>query len=140
MSAVSKWAVAGVMLGGSTVNALAISVPGNNLQGDFGANPLVTEVRLSVKTVADGCPATVRLYGQILTAKPGTVQYFLAQKGGAISGPFTLESKVTSAGKGRAEFSKEYKFLRSISTEYKILIVGNQQDDTGYWVPVTVTC
>jgi len=125
----------------SSVSAQAISVPGTNLKTNSDPNFQVTKIQLAIKQGTNGaCPVVAEMTGWVFTNKPGTFQYFLARKGGAISGPFTLQSKKGSDGLSAATFSRTLNISQSTNAEYKILLAGDYGNATGKWVPMRVKC
>ena len=85
------------------------------------------------------CPATATMAGWIQTSKPGQVSYMIAQKGGSVSGPFTLEA-VEAVNGGMASFSKSFQVHNAINTEYRILVSGSDGKVMSNWVPLKASC
>lgn len=120
--------------------ANAMSVPGS--PNNNSANPPeIVEVSLELLNSNNTkCPVNVVLKGSISTSRTGNVQYFIVQKGGAISGPHLVRSTADASGKRKSVFERQITISRSISTQYKLLAIGRNGKTESQWAPLQINC
>ncbi|MCB1386109.1 MAG: hypothetical protein KDJ80_09240 [Nitratireductor sp.] len=96
--------------------------------------------QLAIKSPAvNVCPATAKMALWIQTNKPGPVSYMIAQKGGVVTGPYTVEA-VKSATGGMASVSKNLQIEKAVDTEYRVLVSGADGKVMSQWVPLRASC
>ena len=123
-----------------TGTANSISVPGTNLNDDSQASK-IEKIDLAFKTPnSAACPARAFMEARIYTDKPGSVQYFIMQKGGSISGPFTIESKAKNDGRNSAAFTREILFQKPVNAEYQVTAAGNSGSERSNWTRLIANC
>ena len=123
-----------------TGTANSISVPGTNLNDDSQASK-IEKIDLAFKTpTSAACPARASMEARIYTDKPGSVQYFIMQKGGSISGPFTIESSARNNGRFSAVFTREILFQKPVNAEYLIAAAGNSGSGRSNWTRLIANC
>ena len=131
------------LITGAVVTALVTSAAMASSQGFKApvAGPMkAISAQLAIKSPkVNVCPATATMAGWIQTSKPGQVSYMIAQKGGSVSGPFTLEA-VEAVNGGMASFSKSFQVHNAINTEYRILVSGSDGKVMSNWVPLKASC
>ena len=132
-SAVTVIVIAGVM-----VSAAIASSQNFQAGGSIKFKPL--SAQLGIKSPATNvCPTTAKMTGWIFTNKPGQVSYMLAKKGGAVSGPFTLEAVKAVQG-GMATFSRTVSINQAINADYRILVSGTNGKVLSNWAPLNASC
>lgn len=87
----------------------------------------------------NACPTKGKMAGWITTTKPGTVSYMIAKKGGAVSGPYTLNA-VKSTNGAMASFSRNMPINQATNTEYRILVADGTGKVMSKWVPLKASC
>jgi len=102
---------------------------------------IATKAQLGIKNpITNACPAKAKLAIWIFTNKPGPVNYMIAKKGGAVSGPYTIQSKKGANGLSMASFTKTYNIHQPFNAQYRVLVSGTNGKVMSNWVTMRASC
>ena len=106
------------------------------------AGPAVaTKAQLGIiNPITNACPAKAKLAIWIFTNKPGPVNYMIAKKGGAVSGPYTIQSKKGGNGLSMASYTKTYDIHQPFNAQYRVLVSGTNGKVMSNWVTMKASC
>ena len=125
----------GILLAIPADFAHAISVP----QAPSGHGQTATiekiEFRLYPKDKS-ACPKSAILIGRIHTSKPGPIEYRIAIRGGAISGPWIAQASSIPDGSAMAVFKRTVQLGQNPNTQFKLL-AGRHASE---WTSTGIVC
>jgi len=98
-----------------------------------------TKIQLGILSPEDNvCPGDAKRQVWVFTNKPGIIPILIVRQGGAVEGPYNIETVKGANGLSMGTWSDDLNIVNPIDAKYKV--VTPNSDAASNWVPLIAQC
>lgn len=123
----------------------AVALSGMALAGPFdlkagNSGKLVpTKLQLGIiSPVENICPGNGKLTAWVQSNKPGTINIMIVKKGGAVAGPYAVNTVKGANGIVMGSYTQNLAIISPIDAEYRVVVAGTSV--VSNWAPLYAEC